>query len=202
VKRQIDTKICPTEKLLDPRSKDPGSVTVPDASTLNAGANPELKLSKHSAQIPIRATLVGSKRCEALGVTGHGYTPVLALCRALVAADHDPHRPLHVYRGETLALVVSSIGEGPSSASRPTASDLNLSLDAQEVCRFAKTDRQQSQQGPSVSVPVPLPPNGKNGGCGGGADEQTRSDLQSDHAPTARDRANNLASVGTGARHG
>jgi hypothetical protein len=68
--------------------------------------------SDEFAQIPIRATLFGSNRCEALGVTGRGYTPILALCRALVAADHDPHRPLHVNRGETLALVVSSIGEG------------------------------------------------------------------------------------------
>jgi hypothetical protein len=65
-----------------------------------------------NALAPIRATLVGSKRCEALGLTGHGYSPVLALCRALVAAGHDPRRPLQAYRGEVLALVVSSIGAG------------------------------------------------------------------------------------------
>jgi hypothetical protein len=62
--------------------------------------------------VPIRATLVGSKRCEALGLTGHGYAPVLTLCRALVAAGHDPRRPLHAYREDVLTLKVRSIGEG------------------------------------------------------------------------------------------
>jgi hypothetical protein len=69
-------------------------------------------LREEAAQIPIRATLVGSNRCEALGATGRGYTPILALCRALVAAGHDPRRPLHAYRGDVLTLVVRSIGDG------------------------------------------------------------------------------------------
>jgi hypothetical protein len=69
-------------------------------------------LREESAQIPIRATLVGSNCCEALGITGRGYTPILALCLALVAAGHDPRRPLHAYRGDVLALVVRSIGAG------------------------------------------------------------------------------------------
>ena len=60
----------------------------------------------------IRATLVGSNRCDALGLTGRGYAPVFALSRALVAAGHDPRRPLHAYRGDVLALTVASIGEG------------------------------------------------------------------------------------------
>jgi hypothetical protein len=111
MKRQIDTKACPTEKLPNPRSESPGSVTVPKASRLNAETDPQLRLSQHSAHIPIRATLVGSDRCEALGITGCGYTPLLALCRALVAAGHDPRRPLHAYRGDVLVLNVRSIGE-------------------------------------------------------------------------------------------
>ena len=61
---------------------------------------------------PIRATLLGSNRCEALGFTGRGHSPVFALCRALVAAGHDPRRPLHAYRGDVLALSISFIGEG------------------------------------------------------------------------------------------
>jgi hypothetical protein len=72
----------------------------------------ERYVSTAAAQIPIRATLVGSDYCEVQGLTGHGYAPVLALCRALVAAGHDPHRPLHVYRGHGLALKVRSIGGG------------------------------------------------------------------------------------------
>jgi hypothetical protein len=74
--------------------------------------DPQVSLSKHSAQVPIRATLVGSDCCEALGVTARGSAPVLALCRVLVAAGHDPRRSLHVFRGEVLALVVRSIGDG------------------------------------------------------------------------------------------
>jgi len=71
------------------------------------------ELSQASASLaPIRATLVGSDHSEALGLTGHGYTPVLALCRALLAAGHDPRRPLHAYRDDVLALSISSIGEG------------------------------------------------------------------------------------------
>jgi hypothetical protein len=37
---------------------------------------------------------------------------LLALCRALVTAGHDPNRPLHAYRGGVLCLCVRSIGEG------------------------------------------------------------------------------------------
>lgn len=59
----------------------------------------------------IRAELKGSNRCEALGITGQGSTPVLALCRALVSAGHDHRRSLHAYRGDVLALKVRSIGE-------------------------------------------------------------------------------------------
>jgi hypothetical protein len=60
----------------------------------------------------IRAELKGSNCCEALGVTARGHAPVLDLCRALVAAGHDPHRPLHAYRGDVLALKIRSIAEG------------------------------------------------------------------------------------------
>jgi hypothetical protein len=67
---------------------------------------------KNNFPTPIRATLLGSNRCEALGFTGRGHSPVFALCRALVAAGHDPRRSLHAYRGEVLALKVPSIGEG------------------------------------------------------------------------------------------
>jgi hypothetical protein len=60
----------------------------------------------------IRAKLKGSNRCEALGITRRGSAPVLALCRALIAAGHDARRPLRAYRGDVLALSISSIGEG------------------------------------------------------------------------------------------
>ena len=58
------------------------------------------------------ADLVGSDICTAPGIIARSYAPVLALCRRLIEAGIDPGRPLHVYRGDTLALVVRSIAEG------------------------------------------------------------------------------------------
>ena len=37
---------------------------------------------------------------------------MIALCKALVAAGHDPAEPMEVFRSSTLALKVRSIGEG------------------------------------------------------------------------------------------
>lgn len=59
----------------------------------------------------ITARLSGSNTCTAFGITATGYTPVLKLCWLLVEAGHRPQTPLHAYRGETLCLVVRSIGE-------------------------------------------------------------------------------------------
>jgi hypothetical protein len=63
------------------------------------------------AQAPIRATLVGSKRCEAEGIVACGYVPVLELCRELIAAGFNPASPLEAWRGQTLCLRVRSIGD-------------------------------------------------------------------------------------------
>jgi hypothetical protein len=60
----------------------------------------------------IRAELIGSDRCCAVGIVAHGTAPVLALCRALVTAGQDPNRPLHAYRSDVLCLCVRSVGEG------------------------------------------------------------------------------------------
>jgi hypothetical protein len=63
-------------------------------------------------QEPIRAELTGSTVCTAAGITVNTGSPVLAMCRALIAAGYDPATPLHTYRGDTLCLTVRSIGEG------------------------------------------------------------------------------------------
>ena len=60
---------------------------------------------------PICAVIVGTDQCEALGHKVRAAAPVLALCRELIEADHDPGRSLDVYRGDVLALRVRSIGE-------------------------------------------------------------------------------------------
>ena len=60
----------------------------------------------------IVATLSGSDTATALGLTMHSSTPVIVLCRALIAAGHDPATRMHVFRGDVFALIVRSIGEG------------------------------------------------------------------------------------------
>jgi hypothetical protein len=59
----------------------------------------------------IIAKLTDSDRCEAAGLVVEDSSPVLAMCRALVDAGHDPATPLHAYRGNAVALRVRSIGE-------------------------------------------------------------------------------------------
>lgn len=59
----------------------------------------------------IRAELIGSDTATALGHSVTAYAPVLELCRALVAAGHDPVAPMQAYRGPTLCLIVRAIGE-------------------------------------------------------------------------------------------
>jgi hypothetical protein len=63
-------------------------------------------------QPPIRAQIVGTFECSALGVSVHADAPVLSLCRALIAAGHDRRAPLHAYRGDILSLRIKSIGYG------------------------------------------------------------------------------------------
>jgi hypothetical protein len=58
----------------------------------------------------VRAAISGHDRCDAEGLTVRAFAPVLAMCRKLVDAGHDPATPLHAYRGDTLAMSVTSIG--------------------------------------------------------------------------------------------
>jgi hypothetical protein len=68
--------------------------------------------SDHSTQAAIRAELIGSDCCSALGMIARGATtPVLTLCRLLVEAGHNPATPLEVWRGSTLCLRIRCIGE-------------------------------------------------------------------------------------------
>jgi hypothetical protein len=73
---------------------------------------PESKRLQDFDQEPIRAKLIGSDHCEVDGIVARDHAPVLGLCRALLAAGYDPRRPLHAYRGDTVALKIRSIGEG------------------------------------------------------------------------------------------
>ena len=59
----------------------------------------------------IRAELAWDDTCTALGIIVRSPSPILALCRKLVDAGHDPAAPLEAYRDSTLALRIRSIGE-------------------------------------------------------------------------------------------
>jgi hypothetical protein len=150
VKRQIDIEASPTKGLPDPGSESHSVVTVREFSSLKSNADQQVGLSKHSAQIPIRATLVGSEYCEALGLTGHGCTPVLALCRALVAAGCDPNRPLHAYRGDVLALKVRSIRDG----ARLRVATHGVGFESVSGCTGGSPVRQNGFDGSSQSAPI------------------------------------------------
>jgi hypothetical protein len=67
--------------------------------------------SDHPIQTAIRAELIGSNCCSALGMTARNTTPILALCRLLIEAGHDPETPLEAWRGPTLCLRIRHIGE-------------------------------------------------------------------------------------------
>ena len=60
----------------------------------------------------IRAELIGDNECRAAGLVVRSTTPVLAMCRQLIAAGIDPATPLECNRGTTLAITVASIGQG------------------------------------------------------------------------------------------
>jgi hypothetical protein len=59
----------------------------------------------------LRAVIIGSNQATANGVTVRRRAPVLALCRALIEAGHNPDTPLEAYRGTKLCLKMRSIGE-------------------------------------------------------------------------------------------
>jgi hypothetical protein len=61
---------------------------------------------------PIAAELIGSHCCESLGSVGKGNSPLLSLCRSLLAAGFNPDQALDVYRAGTPALRVKSLRAG------------------------------------------------------------------------------------------
>ncbi len=70
---------------------------------------------------PIRCELFGSGTAQAGDLISRGHSPVLDLCRKLVAAGYDPRLPMQCFRCDTIALRVRSIGEGAKLTVRETA---------------------------------------------------------------------------------
>jgi hypothetical protein len=71
----------------------------------------------------ICAEIAGSNTATACDITVKGRTPVLTLCRALLKEGYDATAPLYAYRGSTLTITISSIGEGARWTVRETADD-------------------------------------------------------------------------------
>lgn len=69
------------------------------------------KPQSRSTRALICAKIESPESCSANGVTAVGHSPVLKLCRKLVAAGYDPESRLEVYRGAVLALSICSIGK-------------------------------------------------------------------------------------------
>lgn len=67
--------------------------------------------TKHLPSL-VRAEIIGDDTAVALGISVRSSSPVLAICRELIAAGHHPATPLQAWRGSTLCLIVRSIGEG------------------------------------------------------------------------------------------
>jgi hypothetical protein len=88
--------------------------------------------------------------------------PVLALCRALIEAGHDPNTPLEAYRGATLCLRVRSIGEGAKLTVKETCRDgkprfvpFQPFCDGDESYRGRRTAGETAEGGTSVTPPCP-----------------------------------------------
>ncbi len=59
----------------------------------------------------IRAKIQGSVTASACGIEVKSPSPVLGLCRALLASGSPSTAAMEAYRGDTLCLSVRSIGE-------------------------------------------------------------------------------------------
>ena len=77
----------------------------------------------------IIATITGADEAAANGMTVKSGSPVLALCRKLIEAGVDPAPPLLAYRGDTLALIVASIGAGARLEVHPTGTHFVRRID-------------------------------------------------------------------------
>ena len=73
--------------------------------------------------IRVELTSTGLDTCTAANITAHSHTPVLTLCRKMIAAGIDPATELQVFRGDTLALTIRNIGEAAKLTVRESGSD-------------------------------------------------------------------------------
>jgi hypothetical protein len=89
---------------------------------VHCGGHESSKPSFQTTQ-PVRAELSGSDTCTALGITAIGTSPVLKLCRQLLANGLDPDTAVEVYRKGIIALRVRSIAEAAGLEVNSTGTD-------------------------------------------------------------------------------
>lgn len=70
------------------------------------------KVPSDPVTAPVVCQIINSDCCDFDGLVVKHNAPVLAMCRKLIDAGYDPHRPLEAYRGEVLCIRISSIGYG------------------------------------------------------------------------------------------
>jgi hypothetical protein len=71
----------------------------------------KLNATKNGAAQAICAELSGDDQCRALGIVAISPSPVLLLCRKLIATGVDPATPIEVWRHDVPCLSVRSLGE-------------------------------------------------------------------------------------------
>jgi hypothetical protein len=116
---------------------------------LDARSYPELSPQRNSV---IRAALIGSEWCWCHGLKTHCPSPVLAMCRALVAHGFDPARRLEAYRVDTLCLTVTSLAAGAALEVAPHGVGFRIKpvcegRPAPPVAPFAKSERGHGNPG-------------------------------------------------------
>ena len=116
-----------------------------EADQLGGPVASENSLPPHSTQ-GIRAELIGSDTCIAAGEMARGATPVLAMCRQLIEAGHDPNLSLRAYRGDVLCITVRRIGEGAHLAVKTAGNGCPI---------FALDTLQKGAAGPPVRRKAP-----------------------------------------------
>ena len=89
----------------------PASAETDSEAGIDLGAGKRPLSSRPQANVQAIRAEIDADICTSAGIAGRGTTPVLALCRQLLAAGLNPDQAMEVYRGATLALRIRSIGE-------------------------------------------------------------------------------------------
>jgi hypothetical protein len=78
------------------------------------------KSSFDSATLAVIVATITGDTASAEGVHGTGSSPILHLCRKLIALGYDPALPLVAVRGQTIYLKIRAIGEVAKLSIKPT----------------------------------------------------------------------------------